>query len=295
MKYRKVGANPTAKEIEEHELDHAVFKDWCPHCVKGKSVAYPHLKNKGKESEIPIIAIDYMFMLTDKKESIGEGGEEEKGMPTLVIKDSQSKMMFARVVPEKGVYPYAVVRLAADIRSLGYRKLIIKSDNEASIKALKEAARNELEAEVIMEEAAVGDHAGNGVAESSIRQVQGQFRAMKSALEEKYKSKINGEHQCIPWLMAHAAATINRGRRDESGMTASRRWKGRDFNRFIAEFGENVMYLKAGSVGKEKFGCRWERGIYLGTRDESGEGIIGTPDGVVRAKDFRRIGLIDQR
>jgi hypothetical protein len=69
----------------------------------------------------------------------------------------------------------------------------------------------------------------------------------------------------------------------------------RYFNRFIAEFGENVMYLKADSAGKEKFGYRWERGIYLGTRDESGEEIIGTPDGVVRAKDFRRIGLIDQR
>ena len=38
-----------------------------------------------------------------------------------------------------------------------------------------------------------------------------------------------------------------------------------------------------------------ERGIYLGTRDESGEAIVGTPFGVVKAKDFRRIGQPDQR
>jgi hypothetical protein len=52
-------------------------------------------------------------------------------------------------------------------------------------------------------------------------------------------------------------------------MAAYRRWKGREFNRFVAEFGENVMYLRASSVGKDEFGYRWERGIYLGTRDES--------------------------
>jgi hypothetical protein len=70
-----------------------------------------------------------------------------------------------------------------------------------------------------MEEAAVGDHAGNGLVESAIRQVQGQFRTMKSALEDRYSFKLKGEHQAVPWLVSHAAATMNRRRRDSSGMT----------------------------------------------------------------------------
>ena len=32
---RKTGAVPSEKEVEEHNLDHAAFRSWCPHCVKG--------------------------------------------------------------------------------------------------------------------------------------------------------------------------------------------------------------------------------------------------------------------
>ena len=159
-------------------------------------------------------------------------------MPTILIKDSCTKMTFARVVPNKGVNAYAVRRVAEDVKSLGYKRFILKSDNEEAIKALKTAVKNESEEEVVMEESPVGDHASNGMVENASKQVQGQFRSMKSALEGRYKTQINGEHQSIPWLMAHAAATINRRRRDEGGMTAYRRWKGKEFNRFVVEFGE---------------------------------------------------------
>ena len=86
----------------------------------------------------------------------------------------------------------------------------------------------------------------------------------------------------------HAAAVINRYRKDADGMTAYRRWKGRKFNRNITELGEHVLYLKPNSAGKNKLDIRWHEGIWLGIRDESGESIIGTKEGVVTATDFRR-------
>ena len=70
--------------------------------------------------------------------------------------------------------------------------------------------------------------------------------------------------------MRHSAETINRRRRDVEGFTAYRRWKGREFKRPGAELGENIWYLKANSVGKDKFQNRWEEGIWLGIRSESG-------------------------
>jgi len=49
-----------------------------------------------------------------------------------------------------------------------------------------------------------------------------------------------------------------------------------------------VLYLKADSVGKNKLESRWSDGIWLGIRDESGESIIGTSEGIVKCRDFRR-------
>ncbi len=139
---------------------------------------------------------------------------------------------------------------------------MFKSDSEPAIMALKEAVRRELEAEVIREESLVGEHQANGEVENAARQIQGQFRAMKDALDTRYGCRVSGEHCAVPWLVTHAAATITRRRKDAEGMTAHRRWKGREFSRPVAEFGEGVWYLKAGSVGKDKLdnrtGYGWE-------------------------------------
>ena len=45
--------------------------------------------------------------------------EAEKGMPILVIKDSETNIKLARVVPKKGVDPYAVDRIKRDLDQLG--------------------------------------------------------------------------------------------------------------------------------------------------------------------------------
>ncbi len=89
-------------------------------------------------------------------------------------------------------------------------------------------------------------------------------------------------------MVMHVATVINKGRRDDEGVTPHRRWKGMDFNRPVAEFGECVMFLPAASAGKNTFDVRWMDGMWLGIKLESGESIIGTADGVVKATDFRR-------
>ncbi len=47
--------------------------------------------------------------------------------------------MFAHIVKEKGAETYSVRRLVQEIRRLGYPKIILKSDQEPAIRALKEA------------------------------------------------------------------------------------------------------------------------------------------------------------
>ena len=33
-KMRRTEAVPSDREVEDHNVDHAVFRAWCPHCVK---------------------------------------------------------------------------------------------------------------------------------------------------------------------------------------------------------------------------------------------------------------------
>ena len=55
----------------------------------------------------------------------------------IVVYDSKSKYVAAEIVPEKGLNEYAVRRVAQVINRLGDRRVIIKSDQEASIVAFK--------------------------------------------------------------------------------------------------------------------------------------------------------------
>ena len=78
-------------------------------------------------------------------------------------------------------------------------------------------------------------------------------------------------------------------------MTAHRRLRGRAFNRPITEFGECVWYYKPNKAKRGKLELRWAKGIFLGIREESGEIIVGTDSGCLKARAFRRRGSEEER
>ena len=55
---------PSIKEVEEHNLTHLPFRNWCIFCVKGKAKDDPHRRRikQNEEQEVPIVSVDYMFM-----------------------------------------------------------------------------------------------------------------------------------------------------------------------------------------------------------------------------------------
>ncbi len=70
---------------------------------------------------------------------------------------------------------------------------------------------------------------------------------------------------------------------------------GRRFRRDVTEFGESVLYIRAESVGKDKYNSRWGEGLLLGVREGSGEVIVGTKEGVIKARAFRKRGSEGER
>ena len=141
----------------------------------------------------------------------------------------------AHVLEEKGPSEYAVKRISQDLKLLGHNKIILKSDNEASIIALKQAIKRRAEdSEIIMEESPVGESQSNGEVESTIKQVQGMFRTIKMSTESRIGDRIIRSHALIPWLVRHAASLITKYTKGEDGCTAYRRMKGKEFNSQIA-------------------------------------------------------------
>ena len=116
-----------------------------------------------------------------------------------------------------GVCSQAIKRLSSEIGKLGHKEVVLKSDGEPAIVALKQRVKQERPERIVLEESPVKESQANGAIENAIRQVQGQIRATKDCLESRLGAKITGEDTIFPWLVSHAAAKINRYHEGEDG------------------------------------------------------------------------------
>ena len=116
-----------------------------------------------------MISLDYAYM----KERNRDPEEEDQENPILVMNDRKSKMRCASMrVRKGGGDEYAVARVISDIRGLGYNMIVLKSDQESPIKALKEAVRAGLDKEeVVMEESPSQESQSNGEEEKAVGDV----------------------------------------------------------------------------------------------------------------------------
>ena len=109
----------------------------------------------------------------------------------------------------KGDAPEGVRRLGEEVGKLGHQRLVLKSDQEPSIKALLQSIKPEKHPDIFFEHSPVAEHRSNGVAERAVKTVQGQFRAMKMALEARISEKVVETSDFIPWMVRHAAMLVN--------------------------------------------------------------------------------------
>ena len=83
---------PSQREVEEHNLTHLPYRNWCSHCVLGKGRAAPRYKRATMEDSLPEIHFDYCFMST----------VDQPLVTILMAKERGSKMCMATMVPMKG-------------------------------------------------------------------------------------------------------------------------------------------------------------------------------------------------
>ena len=151
-----------------------------PHCAAGDDQA----------NDIPVIGIDYGF-LNDRDPA----GDPVESAPILVTKGMPDLWINIATVPRKGADEYAIGRLAAEILGVGSTGVMVRSDQEPSTIALKEAAASRVRPDrvkVVPEESAVADSRGNGLAESTVKEVKNLARTLLSSLNAKNEHTFGG-------------------------------------------------------------------------------------------------------
>ena len=157
----------TAAERAAHNLTHMPFRSWCPHCIRGRGRNKPHLKKKGeqdKELEIPKVSMDYFFA--------SQRDREASKNPVLVMVDETTGDKYARLCGRKGIgedgeMNWLVTDICDELRSWGHpgggsHSIIMKSDSEPAVVALREAVARLHGGRVVPERPPVGENSRMG-------------------------------------------------------------------------------------------------------------------------------------
>ena len=186
-------------------------------------------------------------------------GEESETAPHIVVKDRKSNAYFSTSLDSK-TSQYAVAFVAGAIQKLGYKKILMKSDNEPSIKRLKERVSE-------CYEAPVGDSRANGSAENAVKQVKGQFRTLTTSTEDRYGCKIDAKSCLIAWIPRHCANLMTRFKQYLDGKTAIQRLTGRRWGRPMVVFGDRILVKVAAPRAARRVGLEstFVPAVYGGT------------------------------
>ena len=163
------------------------------------------------------------------------------------------RSIFAHVIPAEGVdFPSCekvVKMIVKDLDTLGYQRVVFRSDNEPSILSLLRTVKLAWTGHVVQERSAEGDPQSNGAAESSVNVVKGHARPIKLAVESASSVEVPADHDLLTWLVPYAATNCRLGPLDS----------------------------------------RFEEGRYLGPMDGSNTVLIGTASGVVKDRTIKRL------
>ena len=194
----------------------------------------------------------------------------------------------------KGPTVYSISFLVGFIKDLGFRRIILKCDNEPSTKSPQDAVIHTFAGlEVILQGSPEGDHMANGHVEMAVREEKRQYRTLRISAEQNTSVRIADGSPLLSWLPRFAAQATNKMRIGKDGKTREMRRIGRRWRKPMAQFGEKVWFRKVGEDGVSSFTSCMIQGILVGHPDRTGAVLCITKNGVVRGKSWTRQTLSD--
>ena len=241
-------------------------------------------ESDSEEAGFPMISMDYCFM--------GTHSSPVRKVPILIARDEKSRWIMGYAVDKKGPVPWLVSAIIEDIKNLGYgsSKIVLKSDQEDAIVALRNAIIERRKAETVPKLSVKRDPKSHGEIEVAVKTWAGQFRTLKCHIEGETGKFLPMTCDATTWLVRWAANSLNMYRIQAHGCTAHEAIGGRKCKTPICPFGECIQWkVQRGGVNSTKAVSEWFDGIFLGVRAISGECIVGTPTGIFYCRTVRRV------
>ena len=130
--------------------------------------------------------------------------------PMMVMVDESTGNKYMRSVDRKGLGPdgdnsWLVKDMHQELKSWGHpggmgNQLILKSDGEPAIVAVREALSRLHGGRVTPEQPPRGEHQANGLAEVTGRHIRDQARVLKLYLQNRVGRKVLEDEAIMPWL-----------------------------------------------------------------------------------------------
>ena len=133
---------PTKAEKDRHDATHAQYRSWCPHCAKGRGKESPHRSHarSSNPTVVPELVMDYCF----------RSQEGEATITVLGLRSRATGATIGLVVPAKGRDDWVIKRIVTD--EFGHNKILMRTDSERPITALKKAVKIARALETITDE-----------------------------------------------------------------------------------------------------------------------------------------------
>jgi hypothetical protein len=174
--------------------------------VRGRGTNAQHRIHKNEEDEeetkVPRIAMDYFFM--------SQKDEQAKENPVIAMIDEGTGEKYARATGRKGIgqageMDWLIQDMAEELRTWGHTggakgHIIMKSDGENSIKAVRDAVGRLLGGRVIPEGPPKGESQANGRIEDAGKTIRGFVKVMKDQIEHEANMEIDGTDVIIQWM-----------------------------------------------------------------------------------------------
>ncbi len=118
------------------------------------------------------MSVDYAFFSSPP--GAGEAATSGSEVPVLIVFDRRTKCAFAHLLKSKSADdPHAADMLLRDLEKRGYSTVILRGDQEHSLKALMHAVKNKFTGTMILEWSPVGQSKSNGEIERAVQSVHG--------------------------------------------------------------------------------------------------------------------------
>ena len=168
------------------------------------------------------------------------------------------------------------------LRGLGWKRLLLRSDNERALLVFLRAAGAGLEGVEVIEQASP-----EGITQrmDSLREVKAQTRVLKSLLEERLKRQLDWSEPLATWLSTLSKLLVE-------GPNSSR-WRRQD----DVEFGEKAAFLPVAARREGRVAGDAERmmnGIFVGHHERTGASLFLSERELLRGTRVHR-KTVDQQ